>query len=391
MIEQVFREEWGRVVASLAKFLRDLDLAEDATAEAFAIAIERWARDGAPANARAWLITTARRIAIDRLRRERAFAARRHLLVSPDTLDEPQLDENAIPDDRLELIFACCHPALALDAQVALTLRALGGLKTEEIARAFLVAPEAMKRRLSRAKAKMKEAGIPFAVPPEDMLRDRLTAILAVVYLIFNQGYGGRAELADEAVRLGRVITSLMPGEAEVAGLLALLLVQHARRNARFRGDDLVLLADQDRSLWDAAMLAEGRGFLERARASGDRGPYVLQASIASLQSESPIDWAAVVRLYGQLKRVTGSPVVELNRAVAMAESGSLEAALEITNGLDLDGYVYLHSTRAELFRRLGRCDEAETAYRRALDLAHSESERRFLARRIAEMSSASE
>ena len=391
MIEQVFREEWGRVVASLAKFLRDLDLAEDAAAEAFAIAIERWARDGAPANVRAWLITTARRIAIDRLRRERAFVARRHLLVSPDTIDEPQLDENAIPDDRLELIFACCHPALALDAQVALTLRALGGLKTEEIARAFLVAPEAMKRRLSRAKAKMKEAGIPFAVPPEDMLRDRLTAILAVVYLIFNQGYGGRAELADEAVRLGRVLTSLMPGEAEVAGLLALLLVQHARRNARFRGDDLVLLADQDRSLWDAAMLAEGRGFLERARASGDRGPYVLQASIASLQSESPIDWAAVVRLYGHLKRVTGSPVVELNRAVAMAESGSLEAALEITNGLDLDGYVYLHSTRAELFRRLGRCDEAETAYRRALDLAHSESERRFLARRIAEMSSASE
>jgi RNA polymerase sigma-70 factor (ECF subfamily) len=297
-----------------------------------------------------------------------------------------EIDETLIEDERLELIFTCCHPALALEAQVALTLRALGGLSTEEIARAFLVSEETMKRRLSRAKAKIKATGIPFALPADHLLPDRLAAVLAVIYLIYNEGYSGRVDLAGEAIRLGRVLGSLMPDEPEVHGLLALMLIHHARRRARVAGEDLVLLQDQDRSLWDVDELEAGRTSLERALALRDRGPYVLQAAIASLQTEDRIDWAEVAELYGQLARITGSPVVELNRAVAVAESGSAERALEIVERLELDDYQYLHSTRAELLRRLGRLQDARAAFERALELASSEPERRFLTRRIAEL-----
>jgi RNA polymerase sigma-70 factor (ECF subfamily) len=295
-------------------------------------------------------------------------------------------DDPTIPDERLELIFTCCHPALASEARVALTLRALGGLSTEEIARAFLVAPDAMKRRLSRAKAKIRDAGIPFAVPPDHLLVERLAAVLAVVYLIFNEGYAGRGDLAAEAIRLGRVLAKLMPDEPEVHGLLALMLCHDARRAARFSGDELVLLADQDRSLWDAAQIADGRAALDRAVALRGRGPYVLQAAIASLQAEPEIDWPQVAALYASLAELTRSPVVQLNRAVAVAEAGSPEAALEIVDGVALDDYRYLHSTRAELLRRLGRADEARAAYERALALTTAAPERRFLERRLGEL-----
>jgi RNA polymerase sigma-70 factor (ECF subfamily) len=375
------------VIASLVGFLGDFDLAEDAAQEAFAVAAERWPRDGVPANPGAWLTVTARNRAIDRIRRERTLTEKvRRLEVPEATMDE--LDDTAIEDERLELIFTCCHPALALEAQVSLTLRALGGLTTEEIARAFLVAEETMKRRLSRAKAKIKATGIPFAVPAEHLLPDRLDAVLAVVYLIYNEGYSGRIDLASEAIRLGRVLAALMPDEPEVHGLLALLQIQHARREARFSGDELVLLEDQDRSLWDAEKIAAGRTALERALALRGRGPYVLQAAISSLQAEERIDWNEVAALYGRLAQITHSPVVELNRAVAVAQAGATEQALEIVDGLDLDldDYQYLHSTRGELLRRLGRTVEARAAYERAFALARSEPERRFLAGRIAEL-----
>jgi RNA polymerase sigma-70 factor (ECF subfamily) len=297
-----------------------------------------------------------------------------------------ELDDTVIEDERLELIFTCCHPALALEAQVGLTLRALGGLTTEEIARAFLVSEETMKRRLSRAKAKIKATGIPFAVPAEHLLPDRLDAVLAVVYLIYNEGYSGRVDLAGEAIRLGRVLAALMPDEPEVHGLLALMQIHHARREARFSGDELVLLEDQDRSLWDADEIAAGRTALERALALRGRGAYVLQAAIASLQAEEQIDWNEVAALYGQLAQITHSPVVELNRAVAVAQAGATEQALEIVEQLALGDYQYLHSTRGELLRRLDRTDEAREAFERALALAHSGHERRFLERRIAEL-----
>jgi RNA polymerase sigma-70 factor, ECF subfamily len=340
-----------------------------------------------PDNPAAWLVTTARNRAIDRIRRERTLAAKTRLLEVPEAV-EHDIEETTIPDERLELVFTCCHPALAAEAQVALTLRALGGLTTEEIAAAFLVTPETMKRRLSRAKAKIKTAGIPFAVPPDDVLPDRLAAVLAIVYLIFNEGYGGRVDLAAEAIRLGRVLSALMPDEPEVHGLLALMLCHDARRAARFDGDELVLLEDQDRSLWDAAQLAEGRAMIDRALALRGRGPYVLQAAIASLQAQDPIDWPQVAALYEELAALTRSPVVELNRAVAVAQAGSPADALTIVDGLELDEYQYLHSTRAELLRRLGRTDEARAAYRRALELARTEPERRFLERRLDELSS---
>jgi RNA polymerase sigma-70 factor (ECF subfamily) len=297
-----------------------------------------------------------------------------------------EIDDTVIEDERLELIFTCAHPALAVEAQVALTLRALGGLSTEEIARAFLVSEETMKRRLSRAKAKIKTAGIPFSVPAEHRLPDRLDAVLAVIYLIYNEGYGGRIDLAAEAIRLARVLAELMPDEPEIHGLIALMLIHHARRRARFAGQDLVLLADQDRSLWDLDEIAAGRTALDRAIALRGRGPYVLQAAIASLQAEEAIDWREVSRLYEELARLTRSPVVELNRAVAVAEAGSPEAALRIVEALSLDEYQYLHSTRGELLRRLGRTEEAREAFQRALNLAGSEPERRFLGRRLAEL-----
>ena len=329
-------------------------------------------------------MTTARNRAIDRIRRDRTLAAKTRLLDVPEAIED-DVDETTIPDERLELVFTCCHPALALDAQVALTLRTLGGLSTKEIARAFLVPEETMAKRLVRAKGKIKAAGIPFRVPAAHLLPDRVAAVLAVVYLIFNEGYGGRVEPAAEAIRLGRALAELMPDEPEVHGLLALMLINDARRDARFAGGEVVMLRDQDRSLWDFDQIAEGRAALDRALALGGRGPYVLQAAIAVLHVDEPQDWPQIAALYGELARLTGSPVVELNRAAAIAETGEIEAALALVERLQLDHYHYLHATRAELLRRLDRVDDARTAYDRALKLVHSDAERRFLERRLAE------
>jgi RNA polymerase sigma-70 factor (ECF subfamily) len=330
-------------------------------------------------------MTTARNRAIDRIRRERTLAEKTRLLEVPEAVED-EIDETTIPDERLELVFTCCHPALALEAQVALTLRALGGLTTEEIARAFLVPKPTMAKRLVRATRKISVAGIPFRVPPAHLLPDRLVAVLAVVYLIFNEGYGGRGDLAAEAIRLGRVLAELMPDEPEVYGLLALMLVTDARRDARFEDGTVVLLADQDRSLWDLEQIEQGRAALERALALRGRGPYVVQAAIAVLHVDEPQDWPQIAALYGELARLTGSPVVELNRAAAVAEAGDAEAALTLVEQLDLENYHYLHSTRAELLRRLDRVAEARAAYERALELVHSDAERRFLERRLGEL-----
>ena len=382
----MFRDEWGRVLSSLIGLLGDFELAEEAAQEAFAAAAERWPREGAPASPRAWLVTVARNRAIDRIRRDRTVADKLRLVDVPDFHEDP-LPETAIPDERLELVFTCCHPALALDAQVALTLRTLSGLGTREIARAFLVPEQTMAKRLVRAKHKIRAAGIPFRVPPAHLLPDRLAAVLAVVYLIYNEGYGGRFELSAEAIRLGRALAELMPDEPEVHGLLALMLVNDARREARFAGGEVVLLRDQDRSLWDVEQVGEGRVALDRALALGGRGPYVVQAALASLHADERPDWPQIAALYGELARITGSPVVELNHAVALAETGAVEPALALVERLDLDDYHYLHAARAELLRRLDRTAEARAAYRRALALVHSEPERRLLERRLAELS----
>jgi RNA polymerase sigma-70 factor (ECF subfamily) len=391
-LEQTFRDQWGYVLAALIGSLGDFELAEEAAQEAFAVAAERWPRDGVPTNPGAWLISTARNRAIDRLRRDRTLAAKTRLLEVPEAVEDTMDDETTFPDERLELIFTCCHPALATEAQVALTLRTLGGLTTPEIARAFLVGEPTMAQRLVRAKRKIAAAGIPFRVPPDHLLPDRLAAVLAVVYLIFNEGYltpPTRGDLAGEALRLGRALAELMPDEPEVHGLLAMMLLLEARRAARFRDGDLVLLADQDRSLGDTAQIAEGRARLDRAlalRGRGAGGVYIIQAAIASLHAGEPRDWAEIAALYGELGRLTDSPVVELSRAVAVAEEQGAEAGLAIVDRLALEDYRYLHSTRGELLRRLGRTAEAREAYRRALALVHDDAERRLLEQRLAEL-----
>ena len=382
----MFRDHWGRVLAALIGFLGDFELAEEATQEAFAIAAERWPREGPPGNPAGWLVTTARNRAINRIRRDRTLRAKLPLLEAPLATKDHEEDEMTFKDERLELIFTCCHPALALEAQVALTLRTLGGLSTDEIARAFLVPEPTMAQRLVRAKRKLKAAGIPFAVPAEDELADRLAAVLAVVYLIFNEGYGGRGDLASEAIRLGRALAELMPEEAEVHGLLALMLFHDSRREARFRDGDLVLIAQQDRSTWNAAEIDGGRAALERAMASRSRGPYVLQARIAALHTEQPPDWHRIAALYENLRGLAPSPVVELNRAIALAEARGPEAGLEILDRLELEHLHYLHAARAELLRRLARPDEAREAYGRALALVSSDAERRLLLRRLEDL-----
>ena len=386
-LDAVFREHWGRVVATLVRILGDIELAEDAAQDAFVIAAERWPRDGEPANPVGWLIATARNRAIDRVRRQRVLAEKTKLLAreleigSEVAVPHP----TTFPDERLELMFTCCHPSLALEAQVALTLRTLGGLSTEEIALAFLVPLETMSKRLTRAKHKIRDAGIPFAVPPDHQLPDRLAAVLAVVYLVFNEGWGGsRVDLAAEAIRLGRALAELMPDDGEVLALLALMLLHDARREARVRDGEIVLLDDQDRALWDSRQVDEGRELLTRALARGDTGPYAVQAAIADLHLQQPRDWAQIAALYGTLAVQTGSPVVEMNRAIAVAELDGPEAGLAVLETLELDQYRYFHSARAELLRRAGRSDEARDAYRRALDLAQTDAERRQLQERLA-------
>jgi RNA polymerase sigma-70 factor (ECF subfamily) len=387
-LEQAFREQRGRVLAALIGFLGDFDLAEEATQEAFAIAAERWPRDGAPTHPGTWLVTTARNRAIDRIRRDRTLAEKTRLLEVPEAAQDIMDDETTFPDERLELVFTCCHPALDTEAQVALTLRTLGGLSTPEIARAFLVAEPTMAQRLVRAKRKIKAAGIPFRVPPDHLLPDRLAAVLAVVYLIFNEGYGGRNELAAEAIRLGRALAELMPDEPEVLGLLAMMLLLDARRAARFRDGDLVLLADQDRSLWDAAQIAAGRAPLDRALALRGRGPYVVQAAIASLHADEPRDWPQIAALYGELARLTDSPVVELSRAVAVAEATGPRRASDRRRPrprrLPLPA---LDARRAAAPPRAHR--GGARRLRARARARHDEAERRLLERRLTELGAA--
>jgi RNA polymerase sigma-70 factor (ECF subfamily) len=408
VVERLFREESGRAVATLIRQLGDFDLAEEAVQDAFVKALERWPLDGLPDRPAAWITTTARNRAIDRLRRDRRFADRAERIARQATLEAQAADDieaivmereersHPIVDDRLRLIFTCCHPALAIDARIALTLRTLGGLQTPEIARAFLVPEATMSQRLVRAKRKIRDAGIPYRVPPDHLLAERLDGVLRVLYLIFNEGYVAtsgdvlvRTDLSAEAIRLARVLASLMPDEPEALGLLALILLHDARRAARDRDGELVLLEDQERSLWDGAAIAEGLAIEARAWRMGAPGTYLLQAAIAAEHDRAPswsqTDWPRIVALYEALARLDDSPVIELNRGVAEAMAFGPEHGLRRIDAVavSLADYRYLHAARADLLRRMGRPAEAADAYRRALDLTGNDAERRFLDRRI--------
>jgi RNA polymerase sigma-70 factor (ECF subfamily) len=390
-IEAIYREEFGRVVASLARRFGDLDIAEDAAGEALVTALEKWPVDGIPPNPGGWLTTTAGHRAIDKIRRENLRDAKHQAaeMIRDDTPHDPT---GVVEDDRLRLMFTCCHPALAPEARVALTLRLLGGLTVEEIARAFLVAETTMAQRITRAKAKIKKANIPFTVPEPDDLSERLDAVLAVLFLVFNEGYlsGGeepiRAELSDEAIRLARILCKLLPDEPEPTGLLALMLLTDARRDARIADGELVVLAEQDRAGWDRERLSEGSALAVAALEPGIAGPYVLMAAIGALHTAAPstadTDWARIASLYDQLYALSPTPVVALNRAVAIAELDGPQVALALVDDLDLTGYHAWHATRADLLRRLGRSAESRDAYDAAIAATENPAERAYLERR---------